>query len=537
MDWRALINEADAGSLARGRDYARRKLVTITSATSTRVRAEAHGSSTYDVTIGVSGWSCTCPVGVRGDFCKHLVATVLVVDGATGGDATGGDAELDGPDEAADLVVWLTDLDASAAQEIVERLATDHPKAMATLRTVRARSSGDVSVYRELVDSLRTRRHLDYRDANRHGEQAHRVADELERGLGPTTAAPLIPLLETAIELMVRVIVRADDSSGVQSGAAARMVDLHCEAATLAPPDPDRLARWLVKNGADPESFLDFDVVAYAVPLGDRGLTRYRKELAKALAKAPDNYAARHALQRLAVLDGDVAEIVRLAGGPLHNTFQYAAVVEALLEAGHDEEALRYAVAGTELAPSFQQTPRLYDTAVRLLRDRGDLAEGLRLRQRQLQQLPDEASYASLRKAANTAAGDWPRERLSALDTLLDRNPRAWMSVLLDEGEVDLVWAASADLPINPTMLVRLLRERAKTHPADVFDRYVALIEETLRVADQQNYRQAVAYLHDLRRACDAAGTQPEYAAVVARLLDEHRRRPTLVEMLARLGG
>jgi uncharacterized Zn finger protein len=333
---------------------------------------------------------------------------------------------------------------------------------------------------------------------------------------------------------MVRVILRADDSSGIQSGAAARMVGLHCEAATLAPPDPDRLARWLVKNGADPETFLDFDVVAYAVPLGDRGLTRYRKELAKTLAKAPDNYAARHALQRLAVLDGDVAEIVRLVGGSLHNTFQYVAVVEALVEAGHEDEALRYAVAGTELPPSFQQTPGLYDTAVRLLRVRGNSVEVLRLRQRQLQQLPNEASYSSLRKAAK-AAGDWPRERLSALDTLLDQNPRAWMSVLLDEGEVDLVWAASADLPINAAMLVRLLRERAKTHPADVFDRYVALIDETLRVADQQNYRQAIAYLHDLRRACDAAGTQAEYAAVVARLLEEHRRRPTLVEMLVRL--
>jgi uncharacterized Zn finger protein len=161
VDWRALANEADAGSLARGRDYARRRLVTITSAKPTLVRAEAHGSSTYDVTIGVSGWSCTCPVGVRGEFCKHLVATVLIVDGATGDDT-----DLGEPQDDADLIMWLTELDASAAQGIVERLSADHPKAVATLRSLRARSTGDVSVYRELVDSLRTRRHLDYRTAS-----------------------------------------------------------------------------------------------------------------------------------------------------------------------------------------------------------------------------------------------------------------------------------------------------------------------------------------------------------------------------------
>jgi uncharacterized Zn finger protein len=525
--WDALLDEADAGSLARGRDYARRRLVTITSATPKLVRAEAHGSSTYDVVLDARHWSCTCPVGLSGGFCKHLVATALTVDAAPV-------AEDEVPPDHEDLVTWLVDLDASAAREIVETLEVAHPKALDSLATLRARATGDVAIYRGLVESLRTRRHLDYRAANDHGRDAHRVADELAGALTETTAPALVSLLELAIETMVRVILRSDDSSGIQSGAAARFVDLHVEAATLAPPDPERLARWLVKSTVGDDTFLDFDVVRYAPALDARGLTAYRAELAKAMRRKPDNYAGAHALQRLAVMDGDVSEIVRLVGGPLDNTFRYVAVVEALLEAGHEDEALRYAVAGTELTPSFHQTPRLYDTAVRLLRDRGDQPEALRLRRLQLQQVPTEASYASLRKAAK-AAGDWPRERLSALDTLLDRNPRAWMSVLLDEGEVDLVWEASADLPLDTVMLVRILRERAKTQPADVYDRYVALIDETLRVAQQQNYRQAVTYLHELRRACEAAGRRDEYAALVARLLDQHRRRPTFVEMLVRL--
>lgn len=527
MNWQGLINEADAGSIARGRDYARRGLVTITSATPALVRAEAHGSATYDVVLDLRRWSCTCPVGVSGAFCKHLVATALVVDAAPV-------AESKTPDDREDLATWLADVDDSMAREIVATLAASHPEALASLATLRARATGDIAIYRGLVESLRTRRHLDYHAANDHGRDAHRVAGELADALTATTAPALVPVLETAIETMVRVILRSDDSSGIQSGAAARFVDLHIEAVTQAPPDPQRLARWLVKSTIGDDTFLDFDPIRYAPALGERGLTAYRAELSKAMRRKPENYAGTHALQRLAVLDGDIDEIVRLIGGPLDNTFRYAALVEALLEAGHADEAFRYAIAGTELPPNSYQTPELFDTAVRLVRDRGDLPEALRLRRLQLQQLPTEASYASLRKAAK-ATGDWPRERLSALDTLLDRSPRAWMSVLLDEGEVDLVWDASADLPMDTAMLVRIVRERAKTHPADVYDRYVALIDETLRVADQQNYRQAVAYLHELRRACDSAGRHDEYAAVVARLLDQHRRRPTFLDMLVRL--
>lgn len=83
---------------------------------------------------------------------------------------------------------------------------------------------------------------------------------------------------------------------------------------------------------------------------------------------------------------------------------------------------------------------------------------------------------------------------------------------------------------------VRLLaRARAKTHPGDVFDTYVMLVDLTLRSANQQSYRQAVTHLGELRRAARAAGRGEEYADLVARLLDQHRRRPTLVEMLRRL--
>lgn len=535
MDWTQLLELADQGSLARGHDYARRGLIRIESATSRRVHAQARGTTTYDVVLEATHWSCTCPMGLRDLFCKHLVATALVAAADDGVEEVAEDGEPAADAQpAAPIVDWLTELDRDGLAAVVDALLESSPRNLDVLEALRARATGDLSPLRAAVDSLKTRRHLDWRAADRHGEDAHRVADELERSLSPSTAADLVPLLEAAIDTMVRVISRSDDSSGIQGSATGRFLDLHAAAVDLAPPDPGQLAAWMVRCTFDPSGFLAPDPVRYAAALGERGRVAYVRALDRAMAKRPDDYEYQHALLRLAILDRDAEAIVRLAGGPLDNAGRYAHVVEALLEAGQQEEALRLAVEGTRMRPIFHITPNLYDTAVRILRDRGDEDEVLRLRREQLQQMPTETSYASLRRAA-TATKSWPVERLAALDTMLEQNPRAWMNVLLDEGETDLVWNASADLPLDTAMLVRLVRERAKTHPSDVWDRYVLLVQETLRVADQQNYRQAVVYLGELRRACAASGESERFTAYVAELLEQHRRRPTLVPLLERL--
>ncbi len=532
--WLELTELADEGSFGRGQDYARRGLVEITASTPDLVRAAAHGSSTYDVVLHARDWSCSCPVGVSGSFCKHLVAAALLADGDGDDELPDARPEAAASAELEAVGAWLASMPEQDVLGVLEELDRLHPQAIEALSRLRGRASGDVSALIPLLRSLRTRRYLDWREANDHGRRAHEAVDELEHALTPAAAPALVPLLETALADLLKVISRSDDSSGIQGDAAQRLADLHVAAASLARPDADRLARWLVKNVFDDDVFLELDVVRYADALGDRGVATYRRELDKRLAAKPDSWSGRHARKRLAVLDGDLDEIVRLVGGDLSSTFSYIELVGALLEAGHEDAALRYAVDGTRIGPSWHQTPRLYDAAVRLLRARGDDEEVLRLRRQQLADLPTESSYASLRTAAK-ACRVWPTERLAALDVLLERSPRSWLVVLLDEGETDLAWEASRDLQLDTAMAVRLVRERTKSHPEDAYDTYAALIEESLRVAGQRNYRQAVAYLQELRRACAAADQTARYAALVADLLETHRRRPTLVAMLRRL--
>lgn len=48
-----------------------------------------------------------------------------------------------------------------------------------------------------------------------------------------------------------------------------------------------------------------------------------------------------------------------------------------------------------------------------------------------------ESSYDALRKAAKDTQA-WTKERAWALEVLLTRQPQAWVSALLGEGEIDL---------------------------------------------------------------------------------------------------
>ena len=533
MTYAHLLDLADDGSLVRGREYAAKGRVSVRSIGPGTASAVATGSREYDLTLDANGGTCTCPMGMRDVFCKHLVALALVLDGRVDADEAGPAPEDDDDRPVTSTDAWLANLDADALRRVLHALAED-PDVADALDRLAASATGDVSVLEPLVDSLRVSGHLDYYEAIRHGQQAHQVVDALEETLSRATADAALPLLEKGIAHLTRALLRSDDSSGVQGHATQRLLDLHQQAASLGRPDPVRLAKWMAKVGFAEDGFFEIDPVGYAVPLGERGLATYRREVDRRLAAKPDDFHPRRARERLAVLAGDVPAIVELVGGPLDRPYHFARLVDALLEIGADDEALEYACRGVTAAPVAHQTIPLYDIAVRLLRDRDDTAEVLRLRRQQLRTFPIEQSYAALSQAAEDA-GIWAGERLSALDVLLERNPPAWLRTLLAEGETELAWEASRDMELDPALALTLLRARAGSHPGDVVDPYAALIEHTLGPTDKQAYRQGVTLLGELRRAAVAAGRADDYETFVAGLLQTHRRRPTLVDMLRRM--
>jgi len=81
LDRRALRRMAGARSFERGEDYFASGQVGSIVDHEGKISAKVRGTRSYQVTLwlerGEMVYSCTCPVGADGAFCKHCVAVGL----------------------------------------------------------------------------------------------------------------------------------------------------------------------------------------------------------------------------------------------------------------------------------------------------------------------------------------------------------------------------------------------------------------------------------------------------------------------------
>jgi uncharacterized Zn finger protein len=527
--WKDLLELADAASEERGLAYVRENRVRITSLSQDEVLAVVEGTGEYDVRLRHTSSSCDCPIGRNGVFCKHCVAVALVATAAVEPTPT----HSPHVDDAVSR--WLDSLDAQALRSLVAEAAATSASFEQALAVRAAKSSGDLGYLEALVDrTLRSRRFLGWRESNEYAHAAHQLIDEITEATTVETADAAMPVVERAIRILFRVILRADDSSGSIGHAVRRLLDLHARAAQLGSPDPLKLARWLLKYGLDEIDLFTIDVDPYREPLGEKGLALYRREVDKRLATRPEDLHVRRAVERLAILDGDVPQVIALVGDDLSQPYQYLRVVEALQDMGEQDEALRMALEGLGAPVVPHQTAQLYDAAAALLGRQGATDRVIELRHEQMEKLPSESSYGLLRKVAGTTPV-WTGERAWALDILLRTRPDAWLSVLLGEGEVELAWDAAQGMDLLPSLFHRLLKERTKEHPEDVFGGYAALVHAELKSTGQQHYRVACGYLRELKKAAERSRQLPAFQELVESLVVSHQRRPTLITMLQRL--
>jgi hypothetical protein len=109
-------------TIAAARAYARGSRVELLRSAAGEVRAEVLGTQTYHVHLGVSSWSCDCPVGVSGAVCKHVVAVIVC---ETDDDAA--PPTQDDPRGAEPVESWLGRPDADALRDLLRDVAGQVP--------------------------------------------------------------------------------------------------------------------------------------------------------------------------------------------------------------------------------------------------------------------------------------------------------------------------------------------------------------------------------------------------------------------------
>ena len=422
-------------------------------------------------------------------------------------------------------------LDKAQLVEVIRTASERNSDIERVVRLVAARADGDLAALRAAVDQgLRTRRFLDYRESMAWADAARPVVAELDKVAVDVPSRELVELVQRAIGHVVKVILHADDSSGLIGDVALELLRVHAKACDAGVADPVKLARWMIRFRFEDQDFFEVDPVRYADALGELGLRAYRQSVAE---NGPRSFAARYAYERLAILDGDIDELVRLLGGNLSRAHQFRRVAEAMVELDRPDLALDWATRGIERTSDWQ-IANLYDLACKLHVEAGRPSEALRLRRAHHERIPSGSTYGALRSAAG-ACDTWHLERGAAREALERADRRAFVSVLLDDGDDELAWEAASRCgsdEIDQDLLLRLADRRGVSHPAEALTVYTRVVDAILVETDRRAYRRAVRILKQARVAAQAAGATDAFAANVARLREVHRRRPTFIATL-----
>lgn len=442
------------------------------------------------------------------------------------------------PNDALDLDTWIRSL----PQEDLAELLTAATKDVAGMyEWIQARSvlaTGNLAELTALVnDTLNpSARFYDYYRAMDYARDCDDTVEMLCQLAHQTPTPDLVPILERAITLTTRAILKADDSSGLIGDLVHQLLQAHAVTVANAQPslsqaEQTRLIKWIVKyRYGGKQDFFDPDIVAYTPGLSAKSIEAYRK----AISAIDLGEYGQYPLQRLAVLDRDRDAIVAAHGGEPHNEMMAEHVVESLAEAGLVDDARHYAQFGFDMARRSYGTKLdtyLVDDAI----SRGDTSGAIDYRWQWFQRFPTSTSFSRLRETAVTLT-IWDEHREPAEQLLQQRDPRGYVRYLLDDDQAGPAWDFAVehlDPESDGDLWHSLCISRGATHPLEVLPIYRRLVTATLLVTDVRNYRYATKLLKEMSTVAKAAGTDAEisFRKFVQETAEENRRRPRCISI------
>lgn len=397
---------------------------------------------------------------------------------------------------------------------------------------------------------IRTRSDLyRYSAANAHGRDMHEAVDILEAAIPTTGPAEIYAVTHKALASSLKVIARADDSSGIIGDACRRLLELHPQAAAAAKTPVGKLIDWMVKFQFDDDEvdYFELDPVAYAPALGEVGMAAYRKRLAEVKANLgprpseDDRWTLGHAhewftldwnAQRLAVLDHDIEAIVRTHVKDRRVAAWLEDTAEAFEEIGEIDLAIDWAKQATDFDRGHQAR-KAADYWCGLLEEHRP-AEALEARLVVFRKWPSSTSAARLYK---TAGRSWPDFRDEVVTTLAASPTDAVLFALFTLKEPEFAWNLAHSLALDSDHTwSELVKAYEKVDPLAVLPIHQRLVENELVEAGAQHYRLAARRLAKMRKLADGNDQAAAVDELIADLRETHRRRPRLQQEFDRAG-
>lgn len=290
--------------------------------------------------------------------------------------------------------------------------------------SARARNDEQVeSLAAAVLPLIRTRADLHrWGSARQHGMVMHEAVDLLEQAMPTGEPVEVHAVTHKALTSAIKVIARADDSSGVIGDACRRLLALHPRTAAAASTPPGRLVDWMIAFQFDGDvDYFELDPVAYAPALGPEGITTYRHRLGEIQERVghppADRLASSHRHehwvlswneQRLAVLDRDADAVIRTHARDRRIARWFHDTAVALVEIDRVDLATDWARQGAGIDP-FHQAQECADLWVSLLdrQPQYDADDVLAARRSVFDRWPTDSTAAQLHDAATVAGRAW----------------------------------------------------------------------------------------------------------------------------------
>ncbi|MBI2311049.1 MAG: SWIM zinc finger family protein [Betaproteobacteria bacterium] len=563
----ALLALAGERAFARGAAYFEAGAVADLVDTGKAIKACVVGTDEYQVRLwpgrGALDYSCTCPVGEDGDFCKHAVATGLAWL-AQRADEAGAPASSTARGRHDALRAYLAGRSKDELVALVLEQAEEDPALRSRLETEAAgrASTDDPAAVREAIRrALAVHGGVDFYGMRRYIERAAPVLDLLSGLLRRGDASAVFDAAEYAVRQGLSAYEKVDDSSGSFGDMLSQMAELHLKAGRKAKPDGEALANSLFELLMRDDWGL-FRFEDYAPLLGKAGVARFRKLAEAAWAKVPPlkpgdrrdlGEEGRHMLTRimeaLARREGDVDRLIEVKSRDLSRSHAFLEIAQILEKAGRRDEALAWAERGhaafkeelhvplAEFLIAAYHRPKRHDDALALAWD-------------QFSRWPGLSAYQQLKKSADRTKA-WPEWREQALGHLraalkaANGNHSHWnwtagghslfVEIFLWEGDSDAALAEAKAGGCTEDLWFKLAKAREKQHPQDAIEIYRARVEPIVNQKDNRAYDEATELIGKIGALMKRVGQQREFTAWLDAMRVKHKAKRNFMQRLDRV--
>ncbi len=569
---------ANSRSFARGEAYFKDGRVHSLATHEGTCTAIVSGQDDYCVTLRSAerkiDYSCDCPIGLDGEFCKHLVATGLarIDSDAEGKGKAGGKRKRVASEDELRAYLERQDKDTLVAMLAREAIENRDLRERLQLEAARSNPAGfDISAYRRsIANATRTNGFVDYHSAYDYTRRIFQVIESIAALLRDGHAAAVIELTEYALARLEDTIGDMDDSDGYMGDILPELHDLHHDACLQVGPDPQTLARrlfeWEMKSDWD---IFSGAAATYADVFGAEGLAEYQRlaefEWAKVRQLQPGDrdeerssrrFRVTHMMEGLARQTGDPEALVKIKRRDLSHAYSYLQIAEIYREAGDHDKALESAEQG--LKAFSQRDSRLVEFLAREYHRRARHNDAMNLIWRQFVESPFLKNYQELKAHASKVRprSDWPAWRDKALAHLrgviekekreekTSKNHWHWaghadnsrlVEVFLWEKGYDEAWQEASAGGCSSGLWLRVAATREEKHPADAVPIYKEMIAPILKQANNGAYEEAVKLLHKIRELMGRLDRVTEFEDYLAALRVEYKRKRNFIKLLDRI--